>query len=486
VVVYFVLLSHGALATLLLAVWWLPARIRERVVLGASFLGVGSGAVAFALHNSGETWRAVALDGPTIAIASAAAVCAWLLVGVLDLGPRRYAVAVFTGAGATGLGMFASSQWSVPAMLFWAIGSLSFIAMITRSQVAHRILPLAALLLSDALLIAALVWHAVDNDVWALPSPVSGAAFWLAVAAAVVRAGAVPRGGPWALLGTEAAPAVPLLVGGGAVIAGGIGGRAEPWMAVALLVLATAIAVGGVFAHRMSLGFAAAWPAALGLAAPYVSADGVAVGGVAVVVGATVCALWNERSPGVSVDSAVAISFVPVTVAFTAVAVTASGAFFRTDLAESALDKTPWVVVAALLPVALAASFTYAARIGRTVPPSRRQRRAPSWGIRALLGASLVAGGAATTTGELGLPTARELWLLVAAGAAAAVAALAASRGKRDVTQAGGDGIELDLEPLHPPKVMGRAMVFASIAVGTASLAAIVYFTYEGLRQGFI
>ena len=485
-VAYSVLLSHGALATLLLAGWWLPARIRERMVLGASFLGVGSGAVAFALHDSSETWRAVALDGPTTAIAPAAAVCAWLLVGVLDLGPRRYAVAVFTGVGAAGLGMFAGSQWSVPAMLFWAVASLSLMAAIIRSQVAHRILPLAALLLSDALLIAALVWHAVENDVWALPSPVSDAAFWLAVGAGVVRAGAVPQGGPWALLGTGAAPAVPLLVGGGAVIAAGIGGRAEPWIAVALLVLATTIAVGGVFLRRMSIGVAAAWPAALGLAAPYVSDDGVAVGGVAVVVGATVCALWNERSPGVSIDSAVAISFVPFTVGFTAVAVAASGAFFRTDLAESALGKAPWVVVAALLPVALAASFTYAARIGRTVPAGTRQRRGPSWGIRALLVASLVAGGAATTTGELGVPTARELWLLVGAGAAAAIAALVASRTKRNAVPVVGDGIELDLETLQPPKVMGRAMLFASTAVGTASLAAIAYLTYEGLRQGFI
>jgi hypothetical protein len=486
VVAYLVLLAHGALATLLLVLWWLPAREKERVVLGVACLGVGSGAVAFALHASGETWRAVGLDGPITAIAPAAAVCAWLLVGVLDLGSSRYAAAVFTGVGATGLGMFAGSQWSVPAMLFWAVASLSLMAMIIRSQVADRVLPLAALILSDALLIAALVWHAVENDVWALPSPAAGAAFWLAVAAAVVRAGAMPRSGPWALLGTEAAPAVPLFVGGGAVIAGGIGGRAEPWMAVALVVLATAIAVGGVFVHRMSLGVAAAWPAALGLAAPYVNADGVAVGGAAIVVGATVCALWDERSPGVSIDSAVAISFVPVTVGFAAVAVTASGAFFRTDLAGSALDKAPWVMVAALLPVALAASFTYAARIGRTAAIGTRQRRPPSWGIRALLGASIVAGGAATTTGELGVPSARELWLLVAAGAAAAVAALVVSRRKRDVAQALGDGIELDLAPLQPPKVMGRAMVFGSIAVGIASLTAIAYFTYEGLRQGFI
>lgn len=484
--VYFVLLAHGGIAVLLLASWWLPARIKDRIAVGASFLGVAAGAVAFALHNSNETWRSVALDGSTTAVAASAAVCAWLLVGVLDLGPHRYAAAVLTGIVATGLSMFASNEWSVPAMLFWAAGSLAIVVMIVRSESGDRALALAVLLASDALLFASLLWHALDRDVWALPSPASGGPFWLAVTAAVLRVGVVPRVGPWSLLATAAAPVIPLLAGGGAVIAGDVGGRAEPWLAVALLAIATAISIGGVFFRRVSLGVIAAWPAALGLATMFVSGDAVAVGGIAIVVGATVHALWHRRSTVVSVESAAAVSFVPATVGFAAVAVAATAAFFRTDLAESGMDKAPWIAVAALLPVTLAASIACAARIGRSEPVGGHPRRAPTWAVRALLGVSLVVGGAATTTGELGAPSSRELGLFAVAGVAAAAAALIVLRWGREVAHPAVDSVEFDVEPLRPPQRIAFGTTLASIAIGCASLAGLAYLTYEGLRQGFL
>jgi hypothetical protein len=497
---YMLPLTHGAIAALLLAGWWLPARVKSGVAMGASVVGMIAGGITFALHNSNETWRAVTYDGPGTAVASAAAVCAWLVVGVLDLGERRYSSAAFTGVAASGLVLFASSGWSVPALLFWTVASIAALGLIVRTGDGERALHVAILLVSDALLAGALMWHALDHDSWALPAPARGGAFWLALVAALIRAGVVPRAGPWGLLGTSSASVLPLLAGGGAVIAGKVAGGPEPWLAVALLLLATWISIRGVLSREVRLGVLAVWPAALGMAAIYVGADAVGVGGLALVVAATVHALWHERPAVVSVESAAAIAIVPTTVGFAAVAVTASAAFFRTDLAESAGAKAPWVAVASVLPVALCASLTCAARIARDARARAETRGIMAWAVRVLLVASLVAGGAATTTGELGAPAPSELWLLVAAALVATVAGVTSSIYKREpvvegagsgaVTASGGaeggDAIEIAVDRFHPSGPLARAVTPLTILVALCSLGAIAYFTFEGLRQGFL
>jgi hypothetical protein len=255
---------------------------------------------------------------------------------------------------------------------------------------------------------------------------------------------------------------------------------------VVLLALATTIAAGVALSRRMSHGIVMAWPAALGLATLYVGRDAVAVGGIAIVISATVFALLNERSSIISMEGAAAISLVPVTVGFSAVAVSATAAFFRTDLAESAIDKAPWIVVAALLPAALAASFVAAARMGRSALAGMLVPPLPVWSARGLLVASLVAGAAATTTGHLGVPRSNEIWLIAAAGIAAGFAAIVAARSQRRVARTATDPIEFDMEPLVAPALMSRGATVASIAIGLASLTGVAYLTYEGLRQGFL
>jgi hypothetical protein len=463
-----VLFGHGALAALCLVAGAFPRPIRARLTTTVALLGAALGGLQVALWESGEGWRTVSLDPAGAPIAGAAAMAAWAIVATSSPAEDRWWSGAFVGVSAMGLGMFASNDWLVPALLFWSASSIALIALLVRAE--GGIAPVAAIVVSDALLIAAAAQGVLGDGNWTLPVGSGDGWFWLLAAAAIMRAGTIPLLAPG-----SARASLPLLAGGGLSIAAGIGEGSEPWLAAALVATAVLWAVLASTRRAPSIALPCATLAAVGLATIYAGAGAGGAAGIAVALGTGGLVLARA-----SAGTALLVALVPLTPGFSALAAAAEVSFRGATEAPGTVASAPWTALAALLPVALAGAVAMGGRVvrSRSVDEDRSSRIA----VAVLVAGAIVAGIAGI--GARGDAGGDPLVLASALGAGCLAGAVSALRG--------GHLPVIGPEPFVVPTphiLGGRSARFAVVVLALvvlAELSTVALVTIEGLRTGFL
>jgi hypothetical protein len=480
--------GHGALGFLCLAAAFLPERARGVVVRMIATGGVAVGIALVVARSSGDAWRTIRLDSTGAAVAGAAAACAWLLVAVLQLGTERWRIGALVGVAATGLAGFASNQWLVPALLFWLCSSAAIAAVSV-----HATAPVVTWLglgVSDGLLAIALVLPATSGEEWRLVNPVEGWSFWMVVAAALVRVGIVPKVGAWGVMGSPAAPVLPLLVGGGFALVGGPATRPEPWLALALLAVALGVVGYALARVRASLSAAAPWPVLVSMGVAFLAPEEAGVAALGALLPVAALALWHESSARTRPGRALVLAFVPTTAGFAAVVAGATASFDRAVGGSDLEAAVPWMAASALLPVALAGSVVLGARIGRGAWEGSAPVRtaALDGAVAVLVIASLIAG--LSPTGPLSFRWQDETWLYLLALLCGSWAAAEAWRRRSSGGAVSAHAPEP--EPRPPLGVLtvgsrpGRVLTWVAAVLGLAMAGGVTWITVEGLRRGFL
>jgi hypothetical protein len=481
-------LGHGALGVACLITAFLPERGRGVAARIVAWGGVGLGVALVVAHATSHAWRTVHLSPTSAAITGAATAGAWLLVAVMQLGSERWRLGCLVGVGAAGLTAFSTNEWLVPALLFWLCSSAA-IAVLS-AHATSRVMVWLALVVSDGLLVIVLANQVSATDNWRLLSPVSGWPFWVIVCSALIRLGTVPRLGVWGALGSPAAPALPLLVGGGFALIAGLAARAEPWLALMLVSAAVVVIAHALARARASLAAVAPWPVVLATGIAWLDPSSAGIAAVGALVPATALALWHESGTRARTGRALVFSFVPTTAGFAAVAAGAGASFDRAVGLPDLAEAVPWMGTAALLPVALAGSVVLGARIARggwEVAAAELQSPVPDGGVAVLVVASITAGLSPT---PLSFRWEDEVWLYLLALLGGMWAAAEAWR-----RNSGGPARALkDWAPGRPPglgvPVVGprtaRLTAWAALGLGLAAGGAGAWITLDGLRTGFL
>ncbi|HYN36519.1 MAG TPA: hypothetical protein VEV82_06035 [Actinomycetota bacterium] len=487
--------GHAGLGLLALGSAFLPEKWRRRILLFLCLLGIGAGVAIAVLGVQGDTWRSTEL-GDTAVIAGAATALAWLVAVVVAALRGRALSCALVGVAAASLTIAATSRWMVPVLLFWVCSSVALAGLAARGE---RPAPIwIALFLSDACLIAALVGVWVDERTWTLPTELDGWTLYVLLAAAAIRGGAIPALGVWGSLSGAAAPAAPLLTGGAFTLLPIALGPGAPWAAAVLFALAIGAALWALSGSELSIPAGAAAPLALLLGAVVVAPDGLVAGGLAVVFTASVLALWRVAWGLGGADRSVALTALPPWVGFTAIAGGAGAAIEELAAARDVIDKVPWTLVVILGPAALAASVAVAARaslgaasLARWLPVLRRGRpnAIALLASRVVLVAGLAAG---MVPGEwLGIDSDFAGWLprrTILFGAAILLGLGAAWLTSRRIRFFEPQPISLDwTAPAPQPDSTGaKILVWATLALAVGAIGTVGWFTFEGLRLGFL
>ena len=501
------LLAHGALGVLALATLPIRGPWRPRSLGIICVAGAGFGIALVVLNGSLDQWRTTELRGVS-ALAGATATAAWLVAASVSAPRGRSITCALVGVASSALALAVVNDWVVPTLLFWLCSSLAIAALAAEG---HRGLGvLVVLFASDVALAAALVGNWTDSGSWALPAELEGWPFYVLVAAAVLRGGAIPATGAWSLLEAPGAPAVPLLVGGSfGLLPIALGGSGDPWVGVGLFALSLAIAVVLVVARGTVSGVvSAASPAiAVMLGLALVAPAGLIAAGLAAVVAGAAAALWPEARGEGGPDRALALTAVPPTLGFVAAVAAIAASIRETTAAEEVVDQVPWTLVLILGPVALTANLVLAARLATGAREGAgwwgRVRAGDLGGIALLVTRILLVLviAAALMPGEwLGIASPFGAWderrslLFGAAAVAAAAVAWLTARGTLGAA-AQRPSRARPFPPLDPFRALpdprpgslpARLLTSVTLLLAIAAIATVGWFTFEGLRLGFL
>lgn len=476
-------LAHTAIAVAMVFLRPLGDRERARLVRMGALVGMGVSALLFLVRGNDETWGAAQLEPDSGAIVAAAAFCAWAIVASGAGGSARWDVGALVGAGSTGLALFATSGWIVPAMLFWVVVSVATAVAVPASRRSAGLW--LTLVLSDACFVGGWIAVWLDTSSWALPDGVEGWALIPLAAAIVLRTGALAGEGSWELSSGPQAAMLPLVVGSGFALVPAVSRGEEVYLSLGLLVVAAALVGWAVASTRPRLGPLGAWTSAVMLALCVIEPEALGRAGVAALLGTTVIVLWPHTGGRAQAERGLLLSAVPLTVGFGAIVGGAGVSFERATLADSVLSAAPWSAVAALLPVALAGGVTLGAQIARRSEPEHFEPGAVlvTWGIAVVALVLGLAPRADLAFSGGGTATSRAMWLFVVAAIAGVVAA-------RVVGKVPGVKMEPGEPPgPHPARLDGgpaRAVALATAAAAVPILGAVAWLTYEGLRNGFL
>ena len=485
--------AHALLAAILIASRWLSSESRVIVVRASAGVGSILGVALFLTRHVDGSWRTISFIPQAAALAGLAIACAWLVVAVTGANADGWRTGALVGVASSSLALFGLGRWTVPSLLFWMCGSVA-IGVLTYGE-PRRGAALIPVALSDVALVAASICFVARTEVWSMPSSMSGWSFWLVLAAVVLRAGAIPSMGTWALLGSGAAPALPLLTGGSFVLLGRVGTRVEPWLAAALVILALALAVVAVARRRFPMAVVTAWPVMLGLSLCFVDQRLVILGGSLATIAMTAAVLWPLTGGHGRAERGLLLAFVPATLGFAAVAFAAVRAFEQSRSSETVAEAAPWTIIAALLPLTLAAGVTVGARAGR-------QQVRPEASIEAILGTWLLLGvtiilGFSPSALLEGAPSplgAKGSVILLNLGAVAmgAGAGWLVARRQLSVVRTGVGVVAgaVDEEVVTGVPLLGegaeRWMQWTAVVVALAAVAGAGWLTIDGLRKGFL
>jgi hypothetical protein len=470
-------LVHAALATGLIFSRNLAPTDRSRAINAAALIGAVGGLILFLVRGSGGTWGTFAIHEGRAAAAGAAVFCAWLLVAATDEDKTRWDVAALVGAGSTAVVAFALTEWTAPAILFWICSSA---ALAVAAHTDGKGGAAAAFIgLSDVCVIGALVGWSLGEETWRMPDALDGWPLYLAVAGLILRAGVVPRLGVWELARGSTVAMVPLSIGGAFALLPSLSGGDEVGVALALLVAGMLAALWCAIRSPQVV-LTAGWAVATMLAVVFIQPGALGKAASAAALAATAALLWPWTGGRAGPERGLLLAVVPLTVGFGPIVGAAGAAFDRSSGAESVLAAAPWTAFAALLPAALAVGVTMGAAMARRVEPETYRPVAvlATW---AVAGLALVLG--LTGGPELGFELRGELLLYVVAALAAAAAARFAPRQpvRSDVVSS---GPELGVMTLSPSITQVTGKVGQGLIA--AALLASLWFTYMGLKTGFL
>lgn len=476
---------------------FLPPKIRDVVVRALCVAGAGLGIGLFLERRSGDAWRTTLIQPEAAVLSGIAAAVAWVIAAVLLDEDDRWRAATLVGAGSSALVLFATTRWIVPALLFWSLTSLAAGALAFSLRAPAE--TWMGIVLADLCFAAGMISHVLDGDSWELPATVPDRAFWFLLAAAILRVGAIPRFGIWRSLGSPAAAALPLLVGGGLVLAAGPAGRAEPWAAVGLLVLALAQSVWGSLRPDLAVADLAGWPSSVALALIFVAPPVAELAGTAALLAVGVLAVWPIASGRAQPERGLLLTLAPPTAIFGAIVYAATHAFEVSTALDASLESAPWIAVTALIPLVMASGVLLAARVGR----ERSVSATHPWPIGAtwlFVAASIAIG---FIPGALELPddvigTQRSFLILLAV--AVAVGGLAGWLWNlRHPDHRRAPAPEPSVAPVGPPTsrearayrrsgvpLVEKVVGILALALALATFVAVGWITYEGLSQGFL
>ena len=468
-------LAHGVLALLIAACARAGASTRDRVVRAAGWMGVAMGIATVVLRFDLTPWRSTAIEPGTAAIAGASVACAWGLTLALDLGADRWWIAAVAGIGSSGLLLFAGALWTVPALLFWLVGSAALALATARSDRFSWLL-LAA---SDVAVVAVLFGPAGRGS-WLLPTTIAPALLIPLGIAIVLRTGVLPFVGPTAVIATHGAALVPLWVGSGFVLLVRFVHEPVGIPAAGALAVALGIVAFSTVRRRLHPGIVGSWPIALGVGLCLASERAAEPAAVGAVLSVSSVVLWPEALGRGRLARAFVLSAGLPNVAFAALATAAADSFARVTAPGDALETAAWVTTSGLLPIALGSGVALGAVSLRSGTGQGYHPEATfmTW---LLLGASVVAGvvlGAGGVYEALGGGGAVALF--TAALAAGGFAALRTRTASGETMIATAEFV-LD-RPSHGPWPPHAAM----LGLHALAMAAISWLTIEGLRVGFL
>lgn len=471
-------LSHTVIAIAAVLLKGLDRGPRERFAQGAAVAGGVSGlALFFASPLLGDTWRTTEMTPSGTRLAGIAIAAAWIVVAVGERsrGEGRWDVVALTGVASTAMCLFSVNRWTVPALLFAGIASLSIALLHERPGVA-----VGATATGMTLLGGSLLWHVVHEGEWSLPVPLTDMRLWMAVAAAVAFA-LVPI-----LSDSEKrpGPTAPLALGLAFAILGSVARGAGPVVALALVVAALVAVVRSLFVEKASQREVLAWVVALtvGLAALSPNLYVTTRAGIAGILGAAAIALWPLSLGRGQIERGILVAFVAVTAGSNALAAAATHAFDRATTLEEVLEAAPWAAISGILPIALAAGVALGALVGRNPEPEEYTRSGVlgSWTLVVL---SVIVGlfpylGDAAGDGGIAGPGLYIVAVVAGLGAARYAGSLGAAPIPPTRTSR---FLEV---PIHVP--WPRAAQLAVVTLGAATAVALVALTYQGLRLGFL
>ena len=477
-----------ALALALVVALGFPSGFRRIISVGAAVLGTGAGVAVAVLGSEELVWRTTTLSSPRALIVGTAVACAWALVGVLERA-RNPVAGALVGIASSALLVSSLNDWVVPALLFWLASSVALLALVSIDGA--RTGALLAIVGSDLLVAGSFSLAALDERVWTIPGPLSGLSLGLAVAAFVVRSGALPRIGGWETLDSPAVPALPLLLGGSLAVLGVPLSGSGPWVAAGALGLAVACCLISVAGITMSMAVVGAWPAWLSLglvaAAPQ-SLQPIAIG---VLLALTVVCLWPVTLGRARAGRGLALSLLPPSAGFVAIVTGALVAFDNAANAESTTTSLVWSAVAALLPVVLASGIALGARsAGRCHLRSADPVAAAA--VWALVAIGLIIGmlpAAVLGSGEDIVGDSSKVFVLQCAALGLGMAAaLIAGRKTPSREPEPGARLEVDVGSLTYSDDRGDVAVMLGLAglIALSTLGAVGYLTFEGLSYGFL
>lgn len=476
-------LVHAVIAVFLVFTRPLPQPDRVRLVRLAAGVGMLAAAFLFWTRGADAEWGAATLQPGSGAIAAAAIFCAWAVVAAGGGGPGRWDIGALVGAGSTAVALFATSQWIVPALLFWVVLSLATAAAVPPDRRSGGLW--LSLALSDACFVGGWIAFFLETESWRLPEAVGGWVLVPLAAAVILRTGVLAGAGTWDLSDGPQMALLPLVIGSGFALVPAVSAGDEVWVALGLLLVAVGLAGWSIATQTVRVARAGTWITALMLAVTWIDPSVLARAGVAAVFGATVTVLWPATAGRAQAERGLLLAAVPLTVGFGVIVGGAAVSFERATVAPTVLASAPWSAFAALLPVALAAGVALGASVARRAEPELYEPAAvlATWGIAV---SAIVLG--LTPKAELGFggpgPAAtRGTWLYIAAAVLGVIAARFA-RSSWTVVMEPGQAAAAQAPPLGGS--VARAVAVGAAVTALSVVVAAGWFTYDGLRNGFL
>ena len=474
-------LGHAVASVVLLASSHRPAKERARAVWACSGVGVLLAGVLVAGVGSGQHWRALALR-ESATVVGAAVATAWVVAAIVDLGRGRWEVGALIGVASTALILASSSEWLVPGLLFWFCGSVAI--GVLGLQSATNSGALVALFASDLALGAGLIASGVGGATWRMPVLVDGWHGYVLLLAALLRLGALPRVGVWGLLGSPAAAAIPLFIGGAfalplrtiAVLGG--------WPAVVVLAGAVAIAFAAVTTESPSISGIAPWPVLVCLAGSVLAAGVRPAAAVTAALSAGVVSLWPHASRSAAPARALQLSFTPVTAAFSILASGRAAAFQRVVSSQPLSAALPWVICFTLLLAAVVLGAALGARLARQGGDSLVDEASyATWG---LVGASILVALAPTEASPLEDAVRASSGVVLAALLCGGATVWLVRKTTQEPTARGVLTERFSVAPIFVTGRLATALAAMSVAFVAMTAMGLAWITLIGLTQGFL
>ena len=473
-------LGQAVLSLALLASSFAPGSVRDRIVRGIAWLGVGSGIALFVWRDGLQPWRGFDLGPDEAAIVGIAVACTWGLVIALDLGTNRWWAGALAGVAATGVAGFSSARWSVLVLLFMVCGSAAVSVAGSRAGRASWL----SLATSDAAMGAVLVADVISRDEWAAPESIDAHLLVPLLVSCALRAGLFVRLGPLGFIGHPAAVMAPISLASGLVAVSRWVDGPLPLVAGPVLMLAIAIAGWSILRRSIDPTVAGVWPVALGGALVMASEHATVPASLGALFGITVVCLWPDAMERGRLSRGLVLSGLAPTIFFGAIGIAARESFVFATSGGDALDVAAWVAVSALLPVAFASGVSVGIYSARSEPVGGYHPEAVfmTW---VLLAMCVVVGfvlGAGEVYGALGGgPAAIVFSTAVVLGAAAAFRAST----RYPAGQPAASGVSCSVGLGRAPRLGAWAGAGAT-GLLAATVVTIGWVTVLGLQQGFL